>query len=88
MVSPEQTQVDQAVRARPPGPDATLEGWVLLSQWHVPEGEPVLTVMGSPAAHVVQLKGYLHEGLYDIARDAYRVASGHLEDFRSPTSTT
>ena len=86
MVSPGQTQVDHAVRARPPAPNATLEGWVVLAQWHVPEGEPILTVMGSPAAHVVQLKGYLNEGLYDIARGAYRVAAGHLEDFRRPES--
>jgi len=86
VVAPEQTQVDHAVRARPPAPNATLEGWVVLAQWHVPEGEPTLTVMGSPAAHVVQLKGYLHEGLCDIARGAYRVAAGHLEDFRRPES--
>ena len=82
MVSAEQENIDQVVRSRPPAPDSNLEGWVLLADWSSREGEDILTVMGSPDAHIVELKGFLHQGLYDIARGMYRVASGYIEDHR------
>ncbi len=46
-------------------------------------------MMGSPDAHIVELKGFLHHGLYDIARGMYRVASGYIKDARleGPNST-
>ncbi len=84
MTTAEQERVDDVVRTRPPAPDAALRGWVLLADWSTGEGQDLVTVMGSPDAHIVFLKGIVHEGLYDIARGVYRVASGYVEDVRSP----
>jgi hypothetical protein len=80
--SPEQKHVDALVQSQQPGPNANLQGWVLLADWELADGEKMVTVMGSPSAHIVHLKGVLHEGLYDIARGAYVVASGYIEDVR------
>jgi hypothetical protein len=82
MSTPEQEHVDALVRSQQPATDADLQGWVLLADWELADGEKMVTVMGSPSAHIVHLKGVLHEGLYDIARGAYVVASGYIEDVR------
>lgn len=82
MTTSEQEGIHELIRSTPPAPGAELRGWVVLADWRLPDGEEALTLIGSPDAHVVQVKGYLHEGLYDIARGAYRVAAGRMDDVR------
>ena len=82
MATTEQSRIEEALGALPLSPDASLNGWVALAEWRAPNGDIEITLIGSPDAHVVQVKGYLHEGLFDIARGVYRVAGGHLEDVR------
>ena len=59
------------LRSEPPVDGATLNGWVALSEWAVPGGEPMLVLMGRPEASLLQMKAYLHSGILNMVWRVY-----------------
>jgi hypothetical protein len=64
-------EIDTLLRAEPPAEGATLNGWVALSEWTKPGGEPMLVLMGKPEASLLQMKAYLHSGLLNMVWRVY-----------------
>ncbi len=64
-------EIDAVLRSEPPVDGATLDGWVALCEWKKPGGEPMLVLMGKPAASLLQMKAYLHTGLLKMVWKVY-----------------
>ena len=49
------SEVDAVLRSEPPVEGASLVGWVALSEWVTPDGDPMLVLMGKPEASLLQI---------------------------------